>query len=147
MTQWSIDVQPVMVSAADPFPLDDAPLLELCQDPLHGTLRDTDSSRDIPDPSLRISGQNEGDVSVVREKSPTMFCLGHLDPRNLVRKCASEPTAETGFGTTESPNNLSVFFYVIFFFGNRFPAIQFMLCTSARGEERLRHAVRVECRP
>ena len=72
MTEGLVGADPVAVLAADPLPLKESRLLEVGDDPLHGTLGDSHAGRHLAKHERGILREQDENVAVIGEHRPSV---------------------------------------------------------------------------
>ena len=70
-----LSIDRVAISAADPGGPDVSRVDELGEDPLGGPLGDPDPAGDVPEPDVRVLGEAEQHLRVVRQERPGLGLL------------------------------------------------------------------------
>jgi hypothetical protein len=70
-----VGVDAVAVATADPFALDVPGFNQVGDDPLSGSLGDSNVLRDVTEPRVRVAVEEEKDLGVVREEPPRLVIV------------------------------------------------------------------------
>ena len=82
MTERQASINLVTVLASDLLTLDDPRGFEINDDSLHGPLRDPNFAGQLAEEELRVAGQQDQDVCMIRQKRP-FGAVGHVRLRDL----------------------------------------------------------------